>query len=358
MMSRQTILGVLVGVVFMALAFLGIPLSEFFAALGTLSLGWLGLFTLLLFIQIGLQALRQQIMLAEAAPEMTFRSSFSIMVIGQFSIQAFPARLGELARPWLLKRAEAVPYGAGLGILALERALDLVALLLALVLMLLWVDTPTAALVVAGYSIDLAAWCWSSARLLVPLIAAAVLVLVVLGETLLDWVDPLVRRLLGERLDGLLGFARAFTQAFRTLRSPLRLTAILVLTVVIWSEVALMYLVLGYGFGLEEWIGYPESVGVMTITALGSLLPAPPGMAGVQEAFGRGALALFGVHGGSMDAIALGYAVVAHWWQFLLIAAIAAVSTSRQGLRLSDLISQARKDYERDQATSPAAADP
>ena len=163
-MSRQTILGVLVGVVFMALAFLGIPLSEFFAALWTLNLGWLGLFTLLLLAQVGLQALRQQIMLAEAAPQMTLQSSFSIMVIGQFSIQAFPARLGELARPWLLKRAESVPYGAGLGILALERALDLVALLLALVLMLLWVDTPSVELVVAGYPIDLAAWGWSSAR--------------------------------------------------------------------------------------------------------------------------------------------------------------------------------------------------
>ena len=44
------------------------------------------------------------------------------------------------------------------------------------------------------------------------------------------------------------------------------------------------------------------------------------------------------------------------WWQFLLIAAIAAVSTSRQGLRLSELISQAREDYDRDHDTGAGTA--
>lgn len=345
-MRHQIILGILVGVLFMALAFLGIPLPAFFEALGRLRLDWLALFTALLGLQIAMQAIRQQVMLRDTAPEMTFSSSFSVIAVGLFSIQIFPARLGELARPWMLRRAEGVEFGEGLGMLALERALDLVALLLALVSVLLWVDTPSVELVVAGQAIDLAAWGWSTARLVVPAVALGVVVLALTGERLLDRVAPLLRRALGERLAPLIDFARNFTRAFRTLRSPGRLLLILALTALIWSEVALMYQVLAYGFGLEQWLGYPESAGVMTITALGALLPAPPGMAGVQEAFGRGALALFGVRGGRLDAVALGYAVVAHWWQLVVVAAAAVWATSRQGVRLSDLVSRARADYE------------
>jgi uncharacterized protein (TIRG00374 family) len=345
-MRQQIILGVVVGVLFMALAFLGIPLADFFEAVGQLKLGWLALFSALLGGQIVLQALRQQLMLRDVAAGMTFYSSLSIVAIGLFCVQAFPARLGELARPWLLRRAEGVPFGVGLGMLALERALDLVALLMTLVLVLLWVDAPSVELVVAGHTIDLAAWGWSTARVVVPLVAAAVLLLAVTGEVLIDRLAPLARRLLGVRVEGLIDFSRAFTRAFRTLRSPLRLSMILGLTTLIWAEVALMYFVLAHGFGLQEWLGYPESAGVMTITALGSLLPAPPGMAGVQEAFGRGALALFGVRGGGLDALALGYAVVAHWWQFLLVALAAMWSSSRQGLRLSELLARARRGYD------------
>lgn len=353
-MRQQIILGVLVGAVFMALAFLGIPLSEFAAALTELRLGWLLVFTGLLGVQIGLHAFRQQIMLRATAPDMTFGSSLTIVAVGLFSIQTFPARLGELARPWLLQRTEGVTFGEGFGMLALERALDLVALLLALVFVLLWVDTPSVELVVAGHTIDLAAWGWSTARVVIPTIALGVVTLVVTGEALLDRFAPLLLRASG-RLEGLVAFARAFTRAFRTLRSPGRLAAILALTALIWSEIALMYLVLAHGFGLQSFLGYPESAGVMTITALGALLPAPPGMAGVQEAFGRGALALFGVRGGSLDATALGYAVVAHWWQFIVVAAVAIWATSRQGLRISDLVSRARADYEAARAKGQAS---
>ena len=104
-----------------------------------------------------------------------------------------------------------------------------------------------------------------------------------------------------------------------------------------------MYWALGYAFGLEAWLDYGASAGVMTITALGALLPAPPGMAGVQEAFGRGALALFGVRGGGLDATALGYAVVAHWAQLFLVALAALVALARDGERVGEVVARSQE---------------
>ena len=76
-------------------------------------------------------------------------------------------------------------------------------------------------------------------------------------------------------------------------------------------------------------------------------------MAGVQEAFGRGALALFGVHGPELDATALGYAVVAHWWQYLLTTVGTLAVASWQGLRLRDVLAGTRAALPADPPGSP-----
>ena len=44
--------------------------------------------------------------------------------MGMFLIMFMPLRLGELARPYLMKRELAIPLTSGLGAAALERALD------------------------------------------------------------------------------------------------------------------------------------------------------------------------------------------------------------------------------------------
>ena len=180
-MWRQIIIGVLVGTAFMALAFQGISLPALVDALASIHLHWLLLFSGMLLVQVWLQSVRQQHMLRDAAPRMTLRDSMAIMSINLFAIQLLPVRLGEFVRPWLLQRVVGVSLGQGMGMLALERALDLVALLLALVMMLLWAVPPSAELVVAGQGIDIIHWGWSTARVVVPLVAGAVVLLALTG---------------------------------------------------------------------------------------------------------------------------------------------------------------------------------
>lgn len=349
---KRLLLGIVIGAFFMAAAFWGIPFTDFLAALGRLNPGGLLVFTALFGLQVVLQAWRQQVLLAELTPNLTFRSSLALIVVGSFSVQTLPVRLGEFVRPWMLHRDEGVPPGAGLGIIAIERAMDLVALLLTLAAVLLWVELPSRTLDLMGTKVDIVSWGWSTARMLIPSIALAVVFLAVVGPGIVATLRPFFGRIasrMGVRgpAERLFDFAAHFAESFRALRHPGRMVAALALSGLIWAEISLMYYALGHAFGLSEQVRFGEAAGVMTITALGSLLPAPPAMAGVQEAFGRGSLALFGVHGPDFDAVALGYAVVAHWWQYLLIAAGTLVVASWQGLRLRDVLAGTR-------ATMPA----
>ncbi len=351
-------IGIVVGVLLMVAAFWGIPVTDVLAALTRVRVGVLLGFSALLAVQMVLQALRQQVLLAGLAPQLRFRTSFALIVVGSFAVQTLPVRLGEFVRPWLLQRTEGVPAGAGLGVIAIERAMDLVALLVTLTAVLVWVELPSHTLDLMGTRIDIVAWGWQTARFLIPSIAAAVVCLAVIGPGIVARLRPLFGRVaavfgMGAPAERLFDFAAQFAESFRELRNPTRLVLSLVLSGLIWAEIALMYYVLAYAFGLEHLVGFGEAAGVMTITTLGMLLPAPPAMAGVQEAFGRGALVLFGVHGPELDAVGLGYAMVAHWWQYALTAIGAGIVASWQGLRVRDVLAGSRATMDADGEPRP-----
>lgn len=347
-MKRHLIIGVIVGALFMALAFWGVPLDQLGASFREMDWRYLPAVAGLFFVQELLRALRQWVMLRPLAPEMSYRTSVSIFFLSFFCIHAFPARLGEFVRPWLLKRREGVAMGSGLGMVVAERAVDLVAALFMLWVVLVWADM-SPALVVGGAEISLVEAGRALGVVTVPAAIAGCLGLAFFDRPMLAIGERIAAALSGtfpalERPGRLaLGFAETFAMGFRSFRSPARLAAIVALTGVTWATTASIYLLLAPAFGIGQYVGYPEALGVMVITMLGSLLPAPPGMAGVQEAFGRGALALFGVSGPGLDAPALAYAVTVHWFQVLLQAAAAAWFFWRDGVSVRELAAGARE---------------
>ena len=347
-MKRSLIIGGVVGVVFMALAFWGVPLEQFADAMSAIDARYLVPVAALFFVQELLRALRQLIMLRSLAPTMTFRSSLSIFFLSFFCIHLFPARLGEFVRPWLLLKREGIPLGSGLGVVVAERAVDLVATLMMLWAVLVFADMPPA-LTVGGTEISLVDAGRALGLATVPAALLGCFGLAFFHGPML----ALLRRIVGvftrlaPRLERpgelLLGFAAAFASGFATFRQPRRLAAVIGLTATTWGSTAFIYLFMAEAFGIGDYVGYPEAAGVMVITMLGGLLPAPPGMAGVQEAFGRGALALFGVKGVGLDGPALAYAVTVHWFQMLLQSLAAAYFFWADGESLRGLASGAKE---------------
>ena len=157
-----------------------------------------------------------------------------------------------------------------------------------------------------------------------------------------------LRRFTPERLNDLVRRAEDGAQALsaslilglNTHRAPRRLAQALGLTVIIWAWTGLQYVVLAWGLGLE--LPALGGLGVLSVTMLGTALPAPPGFVGVYEAACRGALGLFAAP--PPGATALAFALLIHWGIWLTQVATAIVSFAWTGLRPAEVLRQSRRN--------------
>jgi uncharacterized protein (TIRG00374 family) len=338
------------GAVFLALALWGVPLSELRVAFAEMEWVYLIHVTVTWLAQYALRAWRQQTLLRALAPATTFRSNLAIVIVGFFCINAFPARLGEAVRPYLFYEREGVPLGAGFALVLVERVIDLVGIFVVLLAVIAWVEMPEQIVELAGRRIPLVDLGRTTATALLLPLLLALFALAAFGEGALRLAEriaaaigarvaaPVVHRLLGFGLR----FAAAFLDGVAALRSPTRLAMLVLQTVLLFLAMGLMMLALSYAFQLEDRIGFGAGFGVLAISMFGIALPAPPGFAGVFEAAVRGGLAVFGVRGEALAGRALAYALVMHWWPFLLLAGWAAFFLWRDRIGLGRLFRFAR----------------
>ena len=349
-MIRGVAVGLVVGALFLALALWGVPLEELGRAFGQMRWVYLLHLAVAFALQYALRAWRQLLLVRTQAPATTYRTQLGILMIGFFCVNTFPARLGEAVRPYLFYEKEGVPLGAGFGLVFVERLLDVLALFLTVLAVLLLVEVPDRRIELVGRSVSLVELGRGAALLVLPPVLLALVVLALfgpaalrLGERIAAAVQARVASSAVERVMRLaLRFAESFVEGVASLRSARRLAALGGLTAAIFASMGLTTYYLARAFGLESLIGYGQAMGVLSVTMLGIALPAPPGFAGVFEAAARGGLALFGVQGGELGARALAYALVFHWWQFLLMAAAAAYFLWRDQVGLGRLFRFAR----------------
>jgi uncharacterized protein (TIRG00374 family) len=347
---RSLAIGLAVGAVFLALALWGVPLDQVGDAIADMDLVWLAPSVALWAGQYGVRAVRQLVMVQPLAPETTLRTQLAITMVGFFCVNTFPARLGEVVRPYLLYERDRVPFGAGLGLVFVERIVDSVGLLVTLIGVLLFVDVPDRSIEIAGRSLSLTDMIRTLALVGLPPILAAVIGLAAFGRQALALGERIVAaieaRVASQRvhaiLRGLLRFAANFVDGVASLRDPRRLVAVVALTALLFVLMIGLTWTLARAFHFQEWIGFGEAAGVLCITMLGIALPAPPGFAGVFEAAVRAALAVFGVGGERLAAPALAFALVFHWLPYLLLALWAAYYLWRDKIGLGRVFRFAR----------------
>lgn len=348
-MNLKVLVGLIVGLVLAWLAVRGVDLSGVWEEISALPAWvWLSVAALFLLQQL-LRAWRQQLLLQPVAPETTLRTNLSVLCISFFCINTFPMRLGELVRPYLFMERERISIGAGFGVVALERLLDLASAIAVLFAVLLILDLPDSVVVVAGQEVDL--FEIGRRMAMVGLFPLFFLLLAMAAApskviALVRWCAELAGRLLPfgpvRRLSGMMErFSESFLDGVGTLREPSRLASVLALTAITWGSSGFIYVILAHGFGLEG-IGWGAGMGVLVITMLGTALPAPPGFAGVYEFSVVTALALFGV-GHELAEVALAFALVVHWWTWLVQSSTALFFFVVDGVSLKQTIDYTRR---------------
>ncbi len=194
--------------------------------------------------------------------------------VGFFAIFMLPLRIGEVARPALLKLRHGVSLSTGIGTVAVERVIDGVVTSLCVVWAVFFLPRlhSTDRLVQSlPYYAYVTLFVFIAAFVLLGLFLYQRELAVTLLRRSIGWVSPKIGHYVSEKLGSL-------ANGLESLAHPRLLLPFLIETGVYWGLNALGMWILAQGCGLPLSMG--QAVGLMGILAIGVLLPAGPGLFG------------------------------------------------------------------------------
>ncbi len=247
-----------------------------------------------LAVSVALRSLRWQYLFpAETRPP--YVPVLNATILGQFFNQILPVRAGEVARVIALNQSARTSRVEATATVVVERAYDVLALLVILFVAVPWLPRVT--------------WIRAAAILAIVLVAvlvAAVLVLARFGERPVRFLLRPFARLPFVSVERTELAASNLVRGAASIQRPGLAAVALVLTGVSWLLLGLSCWILTLGFDL----GLPFGAGLLVIVALGlgMILPSSPAAVGVFEAATLVALNAYGVP----DSQALSYALVLH----------------------------------------------
>jgi glycosyltransferase 2 family protein len=343
MRGKGKIAGILITLVCLGLAFYQVNLQELLGALAGADYRLIVPAMLLWLLGYCIRTLRWRTLLAGSKVGSPV-SLFGVLMVGFATNNLLPARLGELARAYLLRRQTGLRKTFVLASIFLERIFDGLALVAMLVILSALIELPG-----WGREVELAA------SLLFVGVALGVTVLLYRSDLVARLVEivarPLPRRI-GTFAVGAFG---AFVSGLGSMRRPDVVIGSSVLSVVVWCIEWAAYIVVASAFSLGLTPGQLAAACafLLVVVNLGIMLPAAPGYVGTFQFFAVSALAVWGVP----REPALAVAIVAHLAQYVLVTAIGLVFFSREHLSLRTVAAVSRESSEGDpEAVEESAA--
>jgi glycosyltransferase 2 family protein len=311
MSNRKTIyLGILVSLVFIYFAFTGVSIARVWLNIRTLDSFFIALSVVLILAEFILRAFRWRFLLdSNSRPKV--KQLFSVLMIGYFTNNIIPLKMGELVRAQVLGTNYNVNRVQALATIVVERACDLLTLLGLFGICVLLYDVPL--------------WIKQGGALTVILFIGALVVLYLYRQK----ANVIIARLgawqrnsrLSEKLTAIM---ENFVVGLDVLGNCKTVVIVLVLSVVIWAVVIASIDMVLLSFSLD--LSLFASVFVAVMVGLGMLLPAPPGNIGVYQGFAILALVPFGVD----REAALSFSLVLHFLELAITTSIGFVCFVRE----------------------------
>jgi glycosyltransferase 2 family protein len=246
-----------------------------------------------------IRALRWRLLLEPLGVPTTLRARWASLNIGFMVTNLFPARLGEVVRPFALSRMAPVTMSGALGTVALERVLDTVALLVLTLATLLSPAFPKGATALGKPLSDMVG--------VGVLVAAAALAALAAA---MFWPRRLVRVLRSPAMGALGAGAADRVDAFLTGLQLVRRPGA-ILKALAWSLLLWMWMAAGIwmgfrAFGIDQ--GFTAAMFTECALSLVIALPAAPGFIGTMQAgISVGLHEVFGVPSEPTLSMAVGY---------------------------------------------------
>ncbi|MFW6296931.1 MAG: lysylphosphatidylglycerol synthase transmembrane domain-containing protein [Desulfosalsimonas sp.] len=351
-MKRKIFLSLLAGAVLSAggfyFAFRNVPLNLLVESMAQVNYLWLipgaavGLFS------FSVRALRWRLILGSTL-KLRFFAAFHPLMIGFMINSILPGRIGELARPAIIKKQNDVDFTLGLTTIAAERFLDALTLMVmfAWVLATVHID-PDLQTDFRGRQLDRQTLENLSAVLIRICIIATAMVVAISIPAVERFLKRIIMKapLLFSSTEGrlakkirekvcipLIRMLDNIVAGLSMVKQPVVLFFCVFYSFAIWLLQALALYLLALGFpGIS--LGFAEMTTVFIIICFFIMLPSVPGYWGLWEAGGVFAMALFGIASNT----AAGFSLLSHvmlMFPVLIVGFLSAVVTGINILRVT-----------------------
>ena len=303
------LLGIVVSGVALYFAFRNVPISDLFNYLVSINYFWVIPSIALALFSFVIRVLRWQVILASAR-RISFWRAFHPLMIGFMINCILPGRVGEVARPVILRKQDNFPVSTGLATVAAERVFDVSLLIVLFVAVLATVKiNPDFTITFVKYLLNRDTLeMISSGMLKIFMIIIAGIFMVTIQRTrsvinaliskipsLFFFLSPPGRSKIHETIcKPLIGIVENVAKGFSLVKYPKKIVICFGLSFMVWYLTALSIYIMSLGCpGIR--LSFLEVTAVMIIICFFIALPSAPGFWGLWEAGGVFALSLFGI---------------------------------------------------------------
>jgi uncharacterized protein (TIRG00374 family) len=326
-MNKKVILGILISIISIGLVYWSVKeinLRDAFNALKNIQLSYVLFFVILVIIMQWLRSYRWGVILQPMEKIDQF-SLFSVTCVGFLAIAAIPARIGELARPYLISKKSSIKMSSALGTILIERVLDFFSVLTIAVVVLFHID-------------NVPPWMIVSSILLFSL--ALVILCCILGliwrrEKSIKIINIILGKFPGKFAHKIDELIHHFIDGFQVITNIKLLLYLFFLSALIWlvDVLAIYMLLVAFGFNLPTIASFV----VMIFLIAGIAIPAAPGYVGTWDlACVRALVDVCGL----AKADALSFAVVYHFLSMAIVVVLGFIFLPFNKFSISDMKSQ------------------
>ena len=300
-MNKKVILGILISVVLVYLSIRGINLQDVFRDLQRIQFSYVISFIILIMLMQWLRSYRWGVML-QPMEKIDQLSLFSVTSVGFLAIASIPARIGELARPYLISKRSSIKMSSALGTILVERIFDSFTVLAIAIIILFFTDLPP--------------WMIKSSIiffLLALVMFCFIIFLILRRDAALKLINGILSKLPGKFAHKIDELIHDFIDGFQIITNIKLFLYLFFLSALIWLvDVLAIYMLLeSFGFGLPIMASFV----LMIILIVGIAIPTAPGYIGNWHFACVLALSLFGL----AKAEALSFALVYHFLSMIIV---------------------------------------
>jgi uncharacterized protein (TIRG00374 family) len=329
-MKKNFILGFLISFFFIYLSLKGINFSELEASLKSADFIYLLPVLILVLSLLLLRAYRWGVILSPLI-KYDLKTLFTITSIGFMVGSIIPARIGELARPYIVKQKNSIRMSSTIATVVVERIFDMLALMFILFFVILVIPLPEA-LFNTGITI-----------LVVSIAAFMMLIFIsVKKDFSLKKADAIFEKLPSKPASFLKHLFHAFVEGLQILPDIKKTLYLFFLSVLVWVFNSGTFYVMFYAFGFE--LSFIDACALMVIAAIAVILPAP-GFVGTFHYACILGLSYFGIS----KSEAASYSVLLHFLQFIPIVVLGFVFLPFQKISLPGFLKREQEELKKEE---------